>query len=525
MVRVPDGQGNFAEIEDYELVGNGLGSWNKEEIRVPTSWKLRKCSVCLIIFAVLALLSAVACLMFDLFGQDLMMSTTTLMAGCDGHGEISAEQKDNCCKTHFRMCPTTTVRAQYDCDFQRKTWKTAWSESKKDWCCGFSRKACQGEEGPQGAFQTFPFACDEGLWNWEKGWSVNKKKWCCKMFQKGCGSVTHDCDKGLETWNTTWSKDKIEWCCGKDGEGCLQQKSHFRHQAKTIKWDDTGKDFDCKAGAAHWLAGWSVVKRAYCCKHHDIACEVPQSDKCKQVCTYKDWAAPCETRMTWLKEHNQSMAKGEICHWAYTTVMTECGDMCNGCSPYIMGCPTLADEAYDCNHKEETEWSLDKRTFCCENHGKACDGQCGVRIGNTWSEKQKYDCCQEIPDTIGCDSLYDCHVSQKAEWNKLEAKWCCDADARFCGAATTNTTTSTTITIKTTSTAHSSSTATTTTVTTTTVATTTTEPPTTTSSMGLNDIGGPYDCIKDYAEWQTRWTEDKKTWCCWFKARGCDEEG
>merc|ERR1711933_699609 len=47
-----------------------------------------------------------------------------------------------------------------------------------------------------------------------------------------------------------------EWCCRVHGKGCLNQGGGCV---------TSSKPYDCNAGFANWMAGWSVAKKAWCC--------------------------------------------------------------------------------------------------------------------------------------------------------------------------------------------------------------------------------------------------------------------
>merc|ERR1711920_427434 len=56
---------------------------------------------------------------------------------------------------------------------------------------------------------------------------------------------------------------KKEWCCRVHGKGCPNQGGGCV---------TSSKPYDCNAGFANWMAGWSVAKKAWCCSNEGKGC-------------------------------------------------------------------------------------------------------------------------------------------------------------------------------------------------------------------------------------------------------------
>merc|ERR1712107_751343 len=121
--------------------------------------------------------------------------------------------------------------------------------------------------GPSGD----PFNCAVDA---ESTWGAAKKAWCCRVHHKGCPQTAppvivqppiyvpppvavrpadpYNCADGYANWQAGWTVGKKAWCCKNHGKGCPGQ----------IGCATTSKPYDCVAGFANWQAGWSVGKKA-----------------------------------------------------------------------------------------------------------------------------------------------------------------------------------------------------------------------------------------------------------------------
>lgn len=208
MVFSGTGQGDYEKVTQDIYVGEGKGSWDKEEVEVHYGWKLRKCSVCCM--GLCAILIAAA-------GTGMLLALLKPGPRPDDRVDCDTEfdawrsnwtdsRKDLCCQEHGRGCATTERPNQFDCEKDRQHWEVRWSDHQKDWCCGYSRQGCGPSpgrraalrhEGPAGEHadkltnvsdgnQTEPYHCDEDE-SKQASWSRGKRAWCCLMQSKACG--------------------------------------------------------------------------------------------------------------------------------------------------------------------------------------------------------------------------------------------------------------------------------------------------------------------------------------------------
>lgn len=114
-------------------------------------------------------------------------------------------------------------------------------------------------------------------------WGADKKAWCCRVHHVGCPPTAppvvvvpvtpcmtpppapadpYNCEDGFANWQAGWSVGKKAWCCKVHSKGCPQVGGCVT----------TSPPYDCNAGFANWQAGWSVAKKAWCCQHGGKGC-------------------------------------------------------------------------------------------------------------------------------------------------------------------------------------------------------------------------------------------------------------
>merc|ERR1712129_640474 len=67
----------------------------------------------------------------------------------------------------------------------------------------------------------------------------------------------YNCADGFANWVAGWSVGKKAFCCRVHGKGCPTAAGGC----------ETSMPYDCNAGFANWVVGWSVAKKAWCCQH------------------------------------------------------------------------------------------------------------------------------------------------------------------------------------------------------------------------------------------------------------------
>merc|ERR1711860_6338 len=117
---------------------------------------------------------------------------------------------------------------------------------------------------------TLPFDCMEGAANWNLMWSSEQQEYCCLTTGVGCATTAfpettptappqpmvpivpialvrpadpYNCADGYANWQIGWSVGKKAWCCRVHGKGCPGQ----------IGCATTSKPYDCMAGYANWM--------------------------------------------------------------------------------------------------------------------------------------------------------------------------------------------------------------------------------------------------------------------------------
>jgi len=206
-----------------------------------------------------------------------------------------------------------TTSLPFDCSQGVANWKMLWSDEKMQYCCMTTGMGCSTTAFPATTPTApptppptppptaprprppprphpirpvpagDPYNCAVDA---VEQWGAGKKAWCCKVHHKGCPFAPqpvyipqqpvmpvapvapprpadpYNCADGYANWQVGWSVGKKAWCCKVHGKGCPGQ----------IGCATTSKPYDCVAGYANWMAGWSVGKKAWCCKNEGKGC-------------------------------------------------------------------------------------------------------------------------------------------------------------------------------------------------------------------------------------------------------------
>merc|ERR1712174_20779 len=151
-----------------------------------------------------------------------------------------------------------------------------------------------------------------GFAQWETTWSPAQQEFCCSTMGRGCTTALPETTPTVPptpfptppptpptTWaptqpttrppapsgpvdpfncavdpENTWQADKKEWCCRIHHVGCPStappQQPIILPAPMPIA--PPAKPYDCNAGFANWMAGWSVAKKAWCCSNEGKGC-------------------------------------------------------------------------------------------------------------------------------------------------------------------------------------------------------------------------------------------------------------
>eukprot|EP00913_Durusdinium_trenchii_P007184 g6759.t1 len=97
-----------------------------------------------------------------------------------------------------------------------------------------------------------------------------------------------DCEAGLAVWEVDWSGEKMDFCCVRYGVGCM----NFNCEGQDSEWTDLQSrwccevrglggscelslPYDCTNGLDEWHT-WQPLKQEWCCQHRGLACEEHQ---------------------------------------------------------------------------------------------------------------------------------------------------------------------------------------------------------------------------------------------------------
>jgi len=186
------GQGSYKISPQYNFVGQGAGSYDREIVTRYYGWRFKPC--CLFVLALLLLVP------FLLFGLQWFFDSSTpmpiptpapapLLTASAPRSPPPSSPSPRQPQPPFpplpppppppRLPPATPPAIHYDCNALH----TRWSADKRAWCCAHTRPGCPHPPHPA---MSLPFDCNAALVNWKAAWSVQKKQWCCQHEGKGC---------------------------------------------------------------------------------------------------------------------------------------------------------------------------------------------------------------------------------------------------------------------------------------------------------------------------------------------------
>jgi len=269
---------------------------------------------------------------------EYMQETTYKYVGCGGDFDVVRPRRDftciitGCCLLslllllpllYWLLAGISTTSLPFDCNDGFVNWMSLWSAEKQEYCCTTTGRGCTtlpttafpatSPTVPPTPFPTQPptppptppptvpptqpltrpptgdpYNCAVGA---ESSWEAGKKNWCCRVHHLGCPPTAppptappmiltlppvvlpptappapadpYNCADGFANWQAGWSVGKKAWCCRVHGKGCPQAPGGC---------ETTSLPYDCNAGFANWMAGWSVAKKAWCCQHGGKGC-------------------------------------------------------------------------------------------------------------------------------------------------------------------------------------------------------------------------------------------------------------
>jgi len=244
-----------------------------------------------------------------------VQETTYKYVGCGGDFDVIRQRRDfTCIITTCCLLPLLllllwwllsglfTTSLPFDCSQGVANWRLLWSDEKMQYCCMTTGMGCSTTAFPATTPTApptppptppptrprpvprptrpvptgDPYNCAVDA---VEQWGAGKRAWCCSVHHLGCPQPVvpvvpimptapprpadpYNCADGYANWQAGWSVGKKAWCCKVHGRGCPGQ----------IGCATTSKPYDCAAGYANWMAGWSVGKKAWCCKNEGKGC-------------------------------------------------------------------------------------------------------------------------------------------------------------------------------------------------------------------------------------------------------------
>jgi len=269
---VGHGQGAYAQETTYQYVGHG-GDFDVVRPRRDFTCIITGC--CL-----LSLLLLLPLLLWLLS----IMGTTSLPFDCDAgfmnwQNLWSAEQQQYCCMTSGRGCTTVPTTAFPETQPPTSPPTPFMTPAPVTQPPQTLPPVTRPPPPPRPVGPVDPHNCAIGA---AETWSVDKRTWCCNVHRVGCATAApiivppvpiapvvpaapadpYNCADGFANWVAGWSVGKKAWCCKVHGKGCPTAAGGC----------ETPAPYDCNAGFANWMSGWSVAKKAWCCQHGGKGC-------------------------------------------------------------------------------------------------------------------------------------------------------------------------------------------------------------------------------------------------------------
>jgi len=167
--------------------------------------------------------------------------------------------------------------------------------------------------------------------------------WWCARCDRGCPTTTstfvaYDCNAGFANWKAGWSRIKKHWCCEHKQRGCIGT--------------NTEAAFDCNAALNNWEKAWSPQKKHWCCQHAKLGCPPASTRKrpppfssggatastpCNAHCSYNGYSSTCKGHISFAAREDYT-GKPDACMQARTLILKSC----HGCSscPLDVSCLT-----------------------------------------------------------------------------------------------------------------------------------------------------------------------------------------
>lgn len=333
-------------------------------------------------------------------------------------------------------------------------------------------------------------------------WPPSQRAWCCS-FKGVCLATSttetavtmpqttihlrFNCHDGYHHWWQTWSPEKQHWCCDHFARGCPVTK------APPLP-DPSSQPFDCNAGYSNWKAGWSEQKKFWCCRHFRRGCQ--DYDCESNAATWAtDWTPK---KKVWCCAHTglgcaQPVTEPYDCDAGYSNWQKGWShgkkDWC--CRHHLRGCQP-ADEDYDCQagySNWEKGWSDGKKVWCCQHHHLACSFSAGVVYGSNHASGSGGATYGISGSSYGSNhasgSSGATYGISGSSYGSNHASGSSGAAYGISGSSYVS---------------HG-------------------------VHGDLYTNGDLYDCRAGYSDWETRWSNAKKGWCCHHKARGCPDGG
>jgi len=293
-VFVGPGRGRYASTPVYSFVGKGHGGFEQSQPTTHRQWRFTNCCITgtgillvsvMLYFLLQSLKSGTIGSQFY-FGNPRAslptlapVPTSTLAVepyDCNERGLWSLAQRTWCCDNYDRGCttpappqptqppPRIVVLPVFTPASAANAPSASTTHAASEVLAGssISSVAAATASGAAGAVVT---DCSEGRHD-----LLSRHQGCNLATEQQAQTTTtlplFNCHAGAASWRVGWSLQKKAWCCRAMDVACLTP------QAKVQLATTTENLPDCTVAFFNWQAAWSKAKKDYCCRHEARGC-------------------------------------------------------------------------------------------------------------------------------------------------------------------------------------------------------------------------------------------------------------
>ena len=218
----------------------------------------------------------------------------------------------------------------------------------------------------------------------------------CWLLSGSTTSLPFDCDAGFANWESLWSSEQQDYCCTTAGRGCPRPTTVPPTPVPTLPpvtppptppptrpptppptpAPPVGPvdPFNCAVDAE---GTWAADKKAWCCRVHNRGC--PPTAPPLVVMPIAPPVMPTAPPRPADPYNCADGFENWMAGWSVDKKAWCCNVHGKGCPVAAGGCETTS-LPYDCDagfSNWMSGWSVAKKAWCCQNGGKGCPPAAG----------------------------------------------------------------------------------------------------------------------------------------------------